>query len=126
MKMAFVAGLAVTAALTLIAPDVEAQVIRGGRTQTFVGAGGPVSLTPGVGYGYRGYASGYSTAPVYHYSYYAVPNPAYPARAYVGLDTPVDFPFHGQAYGHPYDPWTWPYLANNGRGLARYYDPPVK
>ncbi len=59
-----------------------------------------------------------------YYSYYA----AYPrpARGYVGYGND-EFPFHGHAYGHPYDPWTWPYLSGgNATVLARYYDPPVK
>ena len=24
-----------------------------------------------------------------------------------------DFPFHGRPYGHPYDPWTWPYMSGS-------------
>ncbi len=59
-----------------------------------------------------------------YYSYYA----AYPrpARGYVGYGDD-GFPFRGQAYGHPYDPWSWPYMSGgNASVLARYYDPPVK
>jgi len=60
---------------------------------------------------------------VYSYSYYASP---YPARTYVAYGAD-DFPFYGVPYGHPYDPWTWPYMSGSyNRGLARYYDPPVK
>ncbi len=64
------------------------------------------------------------TAPLYHYSYYVTP-PS-PPRTYQGYGT-NDFPFYGVPYGHPYDPWTWPYMSDAySRGLARYYDPPVK
>jgi hypothetical protein len=61
---------------------------------------------------------------VYPYSYYAaLPGPA---RGYVAYGA-NDFPFHGVPYGHPYDPWTWPYMSGSySRGMARYYDPPVK
>ncbi len=65
-----------------------------------------------------------ATTPYPSYSYYA----AYPnqARGYVGYNND-DFAFHGQAYGHPYDKWTWPYMTgSNATVLARYYDPPVK
>jgi len=58
------------------------------------------------------------------YSYYA----ALPhrARGYVSYGS-NDFPFYGVPYGRPYDPWTWPYMSGGyNRGLARYYDPPVK
>lgn len=39
------------------------------------------------------------------YSYYLAPV-GHPARTYVGYGND-DFPFHGQIYGQPYDPWTW-------------------
>ena len=61
---------------------------------------------------------------VYSYSYYTL-SPL-PPRTYVGYGA-HDFPFHGVPYGHPYDPWTWPMMSGSyGKGLARYYDPPVK
>ena len=134
-KSSLLAGLALAIVLVASSTEAQAQYVRAGRTQTFVGAGGPVALTPGAGVAVGGYSSGYATAPVvggyttapvYHYSYYALPYSTTPARAYVGLGGATDFPFYGQVYGHPYDPWTWPYLANSGRGLVRYYDPPVK
>lgn len=141
------AALTLGAALFALAPEAPAQFMARGRTQTFVGAGGPVALTPGVGYygatvaaptpvvgsvssGYS-YSSGYA-APAYPYSYFAVNQPFTNARGYVGLPGTTDFPFHGQAYGHPYDPWTWPYLASYGHGpgwgygLQRYYYPILK
>jgi hypothetical protein len=52
---------------------------------------------------------------------YSVVAPGYGGLGY------NDFPFSGKFYGRPYDPWTWPYMSGAyGRGLARYYDPPVK
>jgi hypothetical protein len=92
---------------------------------------GPVSAWPT---GMVTYTSHYaspvvgSTAPVYGnaivttYSYTAVA-PA-PARYYVGLGTPGDFPFYGQPYGSPNDRWTWGYMSGERR-LDRYYYPPV-
>lgn len=106
----------------------EAQVIRGGLggPKMFVGAGGPVTLTPGYGYGNAATAGEYAPAngPAYvpPYSYYAVP-PAYPARVYQGPDV---FPFYGRPYGHPFDRWTWPYISGGAdANLARYYYPPL-
>ena len=126
MKLSIVPGLAFVVALALFSAEADAQMFRRGGSPTFVGAGGPVSLTPPASAAMGGYSSGYAAAPTFHYSYFAVPNPTTPARSYVGLGGATDFPFHGQAYGHPYDPWTWPYMANGGRGLARYYYPPLK
>ena len=106
----------------------QAQVGRGiyGPRQ-FVGAGGPVALTPGYA-AYTTYSSAY-VAPgasmlgvVKPYSYYVLP-PSIPSREYVG---PAQFPFYGRPYGHPNDRWTWPYLAGPSYGvLARYYYPPL-
>ncbi len=71
-----------------------------------------------------GTTSSTPTAPLYHYSYYV--SPPYQARTYQGYGN-NDFPFYGVPYGHPYDPWTWPYMSGSYTGgLARYYDPPVK
>jgi len=61
---------------------------------------------------------------VWPYSYYV----AWPwlARGYIPYGPGDQFPFYGHAYGHPYDPWTWPYLSGGySRYLARYYYPPV-
>ncbi len=77
------------------------------------------------------YSSGYSSAPlasstaeVKPYSYYAAP--AGMARGYYGYGDD-NFAYNGRAYGHPYDPWTWPYMSQSYQGsLQRYYDPPVK
>ncbi len=62
--------------------------------------------------------------PVYPYSYFA----AYPgpARVYVGYGESDIFPYGGQPYGHPYDKWSWSYLAGYPDVLARYYYPPVR
>ncbi|WP_435007695.1 hypothetical protein P12x_004960 [Tundrisphaera lichenicola] len=103
MKSMF--ALIVLAGLMNAAPRAEAQLFRQRGT----------SSTP--------VASVASSPVVHRYSYYAS---SYPARGYVGYGT-EDFPFYGRPYGHPYDPWTWPYMTGAyGQGLARYYDPPVK
>ncbi len=114
-------------AVQLSAPTAQAQIFRGGPS-TFVGPGGPVSLTPGSGYpvgnGYGYSATAPSTAPtnILPYSYYGVPS-WQPARIYEG---PAVFPFYGRPYGHPYDRWTWPYISGGyDANLARYYYPPL-
>jgi hypothetical protein len=74
------------------------------------------------------YSSYYSVpaAPTRMYSYSYYTRPPLPARTYVGYGRD-EFAFHGQPYGHPYDPWTWPMMTDSyANGLARYYDPPVK
>jgi hypothetical protein len=58
------------------------------------------------------------------YSYFATPA-SLPPRFYTGYG-PSDFPFHGTAYGRPYDRWTWTYLGSYpAPGLVRYFYPPV-
>ena len=112
-----------TLAGVLAATEADAQLFHKGRARSVVTSPGPPAAA-----GYT-YSSGYSgvsaqpTAPVYHYSYYV--SPPLRARDYQGFGT-NDFPFYGAPYGHPYDPWTWPYMSDAySRGLARYYDPPV-
>jgi hypothetical protein len=52
---------------------------------------------------------------------------AYPSTSYASYAEYNTFTFYGHYYGRPYAPWTWPYMSGSyGRGLARYYDPPVK
>lgn len=52
------------------------------------------------------------------YGYPSAPYPL-PARFYAGFGT-NDFPFHGQPYGSPSEPWNW-------EGLGRYSaHPPVR
>lgn len=103
----------------LAASEAQGQHILSGRHAARVAAR---SSTPT--YAPVSQAASVAPAHVYPYSYYAaIPNPA---RGYVSYGT-EDFPFHGVPYGHPYDPWTWPYLSGSyNRSLARYYDPPVK
>ncbi len=61
---------------------------------------------------------------VFPYSYYAAfPGPA---REYVPYGNNDLFGFGGQAYGHPYDRWSWSYLSGYPNTLARYYYPPVR
>ncbi len=54
-------------------------------------------------------------APVY--DYFAAPYPL-PARIYAGYGK-NDFPFYGQVYGHPYEPFTW-------AGMSRYPGYPTR
>ena len=124
----------IAAFLTLVgvltATEANAQhLFRKGHARSAVTYASPAPSHTGTTY-----SSGYSslsaqpnvtpTAPLYHYSYYA--SPPFQARTYQGYGSD-DFPFYGVPYGHPYDPWTWPYMSGAySRGLARYYDPPVK
>jgi hypothetical protein len=123
------AGAAALALLGMLTapPRAEAQ------GTTFVGPGGPVTLTPGAR-GTYSYSSSY-VAPggsvvsggggVAPYSYYVAVPFGMPARLYVGYGA-NDFPFYGQPYGHSYDRWTWPYLNSSvDARLVRYYYPPV-
>lgn len=90
--------------------------------QQFVGAGGPVSLSPIVAAPVvaNGTTAGATvTGPAHYYSYY-VEFPA-PARTYVPYSASDSFTFLGQAYGHAYDRWTWPAMSNASPGLGRYY-----
>jgi hypothetical protein len=43
-----------------------------------------------------------------------------PARYYVGYGT-NDFPFYGRPYGHPYEPWSWPYIGGYMYRAYAYY-----
>ncbi len=71
-----------------------------------------------------GSAGGFPPAPTRPYSYYAAPNGD--ARGYYGYGEDA-FPYYGRAYGHPYDPWTWPYMSYGYQNsLNRYYEPPVR
>jgi hypothetical protein len=134
----------VNLAVLLIATDANAQFFRH-KSQSYTQTVAPTSATqPSMvvqasGTAFTQAAPSSTSAPsvatysspmaqpapsrIYSYSYYASPQPA---RTYVGYGAD-DFPFYGVPYGHPYDPWTWPYMTGSyNRGLARYYDPPVK
>jgi len=102
------------------ATEARAQHVIRGRHASPIAAYSP--LTPGVAATTAAPASAVRTYP---YSYYvAYPHPA---RGYVGYGEQDQFPYYGRPYGHPYDPWTWPYMSGGYNGaLARYYDPPVK
>jgi hypothetical protein len=109
MKTWFAAA-AVAAVSLAIAPEASAQVV---VSRTW---------TPAPVYGETVY---YSPAYVPPYSYYAAL--PWPARGYVPYGPNDGFPFYGTPYGHPYDPWTWPYMSGGYyRYLARYYYPPVR
>ena len=63
--------------------------------------------------------------PVRPYSYYAAP--ARRCSRILWLRRRCQFPYYGRAYGHPYDPWTWPYMSSGYQNsLNRYYEPPVR
>ena len=120
--------LAILPALAILAgfsaTDAQAQFF---ARRTIAPRNVSMSASPAVSSGTTSYSSGYAgVAPArsYSYSYYTL-SPL-PPRTYVGYGS-TDFPYHGQPYGHPYDPWTWPMMSGSyGNGLARYYDPPVK
>ena len=92
-------------------------------------AGGTTGFA-GSGYSSSGSVAGASdfgatNPPARPYSYYAAQPPG-TARGYYGYGED-QFPYYGRAYGHPYDPWTWPYMSDSYQNsLNRYYDPPVK
>jgi hypothetical protein len=73
---------------------------------------------------HRGASHRGAASPTYSYTHSAtIPGPTQ-GSAGSGYN---DFPYSGHPYGHPYDRWTWPYMSGSySRGLARYYDPPVK
>lgn len=108
-----------------------------GYAQPSAYTAGGSSATAISGYPPQGgtYSSGYSSAPAAGtelinpnpparpYSYY-VPTPGGP-RGYYGYGED-QFPYYGRAYGHPYDPWTWPYMTDSyANSLHHYYYPPV-
>ena len=135
MKLA--TGLAAVLGLAVLAPSVRAQgVVVSSRpvgTPFVVSSTTPYPVTTSttpttVTYAANATAPALTSEaapyPIYPYSYYVAPR--FYARAYQGYGT-NEFAFHGVPYGHPYDPWTWPYMSGAyGRGLVRYYDPPVK
>lgn len=120
MKTWFVA--AAVAALTLTAaPEISAQVVVGRVSTPAPAVGNPVYNSSVYLAPYGPYSSAY-VAP---YSYYV--RLPWPARGYVPYGASDTFAFHGNPYGHPYDPWTWPYMSGGYYGnLARYYYPPVR
>ena len=101
------------------ASEAEAQFFRRGHARQSMTSASPAPMTAAPAA-----AGQVAESRVYPYSYYA--SRTLPARTYVGYGA-EDFPFQGVPYGHLYDPWTWPYMSGSySRGLARYYDPPVK
>jgi len=125
-KRSLAASVFAVVAVHAIGSAAEAQVVRGGfgGPRVFVGAGGPVTLTPGYGYSSAYVPPAYVPGPAYvaPYSYYVLPATV-PSRTYIG---PSIYPFYGRPYGHPYDRWTWPYISGGpDANLARYYYPPL-
>ncbi len=49
-----------------------------------------------------------------------------PAREYVPYGQNDPFPFHGRAYGHPYDRYSWTTMTGYNDLLSRYYYPPLR
>ncbi len=92
--------------------------------QGYISVGPPVYIgSPVTTYYSSSYVAPYSTY-VAPYSYYSVRSG--PARIYEGYGT-NDFPFYGQPYGNPSDPWSWQSLSGaTVRDLSRYYYPPVR
>jgi hypothetical protein len=107
-----IAAFAVAAASFLSTSRADAQVVV---------EPGPLGRAWAVGGGvYPGADPPVVLNPDYYlppYSYWA----AYPflARDYVGYGS-NDFPFYGTAYGHPYDPWTWPAMSRYPTALVNY------
>jgi hypothetical protein len=66
-------------------------------------------------------ASTYTYTP--SYSYWTAAYYGYPPRTYIGLGgKSQDFPYYGQPYGSPSDPWSWPAMAGYSKGIpTRYY-----
>ena len=87
--------------------------------------GGSVgSGTVGSTGGYAGTSGAAVDPPARPYSYYAARDGQ--PRGYYGYGQD-EFPYYGRAYGHPYDPWTWPYMSYGYQNsLNRYYEPPVR
>ena len=90
-------------------------------------------VLPGTTYsrGYTGVATAPTSGPelidpnppARPYSYY-VAQPG-TARGYYGYGQD-GFPYYGRPYGHPYDPWTWPYMTDSFQNsLHHYYYPPI-
>jgi hypothetical protein len=128
-----IAALALAAAVLLATGGrVEAQVVRGGSVvgaRTFVGAGGPVALNPGLAtyttlYGSSSSTTGGTSGYIPPYSYYAAIPPA-PARIYVDYGN-SGFNYYGRPYGRPNDRWSWEALGSSQNLLDRYYYPPVR
>jgi hypothetical protein len=127
-----IAALAMAAVLVVFLGNrVEAQVLRGSvvGARTFVGAGGPVALTPGTAtyttlYGSSSSTTGGISGYIPPYSYYAAIPPA-PARIYVDYGN-SGFNYYGRPYGHPNDRWSWAALGSSQNLLDRYYYPPVR
>ncbi len=117
MRFAISAFVA-TAVGTLLSPAVHAQsfVYVG---PTYVASDVPIlpqAGYPAMSFGAPRVVSGGKYFPLYDYG--AAPYPL-PARLYSGYGR-NDFPFYGQTYGHPYEPWSW-------AGLNRYPAyPPIR
>lgn len=96
-------------------------------TSTCASCGAPAYSSGGVsavGSGSMSSFDGQVNPPTRPYSYFAARDGM--ARGYYGYGED-QFPYYGRAYGHPYDPWTWPYMTYGYQNsLNRYYEPPVR
>ncbi len=106
--------------------------------RVFSGPGGPTNLSPSYtaapvsvsGSGYAGSTSSTPGADVSSSaSYYNFPSYSYWTAAYYGFPPRIysgygsnDFPYYGQAYGSPSDPWSWPAMAGYSAGLPTRYN----
>lgn len=110
------AFLVVIGLATASAARAQSFVYTGPRTLAGNPAIQPSYPFPMQSYGAPRVVSGGQYLPMY--DYYSAPYPL-PARFYMGYG-PNDYPFYGQTYGHPYEPWSW-------AGLSRYPAyPPVR
>lgn len=128
-----IAALAMTTVLVMATGGrVDAQVLRGGYVagaRTFIGAGGPVGINPGLTtsttlYGSSASTTGGISGYIPPYSYYAAIPPA-PARMYVDYGN-SGFNYYGHPYGRPNDRWSWQALGSSQNLLDRYYYAPVR
>ena len=70
-----------------------------------------------------GGSSSFTPSTVPSYSYWTAAYYGIPPRTYVPYGAgPNDFPYYGQPYGSPSDPWSWPAMAGYANGVpTRYY-----
>jgi hypothetical protein len=104
--------------LSIAVPPAEAQVI---FTSGMVSGGWVLygSALPGTSFAAPGWVAPASYArPLVPTSSYYIPRYPLPPRIYLGYGANDVFPYSGQPYGYPYDPWTWPSLVSNPTGIA--------
>jgi hypothetical protein len=125
MKMLLV-PFVVAVASCIASPEANGQVVIMRGAWNGLSSGG-VAASSGAGFVAPSYgpaaAQAYSSGYMPPYSYWA--SYPLPGRIYLGYGN-YDFPFYGRPYGYPYDAWSWTYLGDPHRGLARHYYPPLR